>query len=185
MADPVILKTERLVLRPPLPGDADRITTHIGVKAVAWNLGRAPYPYARSDADEWLDKIPEGWVKDNAYVFAITLPDDRIVGCVGLDHKPGDVWEIGYWLGEPWWGLGYVTEASAAVMHWAETEKGFTRFVSGHFIDNPASGRVLLKLGFEPVGKTELFGRARGVKSPALRYTKGTEPDLALRLAAH
>lgn len=185
MANPVILKTSRLLLRPPLPDDAESIARRIGVKEIAWNLGRAPYPYQLSDAEDWLDRIPKGWAEDTAYVFLITRPEEGVMGCVGLDLKPMDVWEIGYWVAKPWWGLGYVTEAAEAVMAWAENTMFIRKFASGHFTDNPASGRVLVKLGFTAVGEVELFGQARGKKSPATRYTKGTDPDLALRLAAH
>lgn len=185
MANPIILRTERLVLRPPLPDDAEQIAEQIGLKDVAWNLGRAPYPYQSSDAVEWIERVPQGWTEDTAYVLLITHKIDGVIGCVGLDLKPMDVWEIGYWLGKPWWGLGYVTEAAAALMDWAEGAMELRQFASGHFADNPASGRVLEKLGFVAVGEVELFGRARGKKSPAVRYAKGTEPNLALRLAAH
>lgn len=185
MANPIILRTQRLVLRPPLPHDAPQIAERIGVKAVAWNLGRAPFPYQLSDAQDWLERVPKGWVEDTAYVLLITHAEHGVIGCVGLDLKPMDVWEIGYWLGQDWWGQGYVTEAAQAVMDWAETEMEIQQFASGHFTDNPASGRVLKKLGFDPCGEVELFGQARGRKSPALRYTKGADPDLALRIAAH
>ena len=185
MANPLILRTERLLLRPPLPHDAPQIAERIGVKEVAWNLGRAPYPYQLSDAEEWLETIPKGWAEDTAYVLLITRPEEGVMGCVGLDLKPMDVWEIGYWLAKPWWGQGYITEAAEAVMDWAETAMLIEKFVSGHFVDNPASGRVLTKLGFSPVGQVHLYGKARGAESPAIRYTKGTDPDLALRLAAH
>ena len=185
MANPVILRTQRLIMRPPLPEDALQIAERIGLKDVAWNLGRAPYPYQLSDAEDWLEKIPQGWAENSAYVLVITRPNDGVIGCVGLDAKPMDIWEIGYWLGKPWWGRGYVTEAATALMDWAEKDIGLSKFASGHFVDNPASGRVLIKLGFEPVGETEQFGRARGVKSVAVRYTKGTPPELALNIAAH
>ena len=185
MANPIILRTERLVLRPPLPHDAEQIAARIGVKDVAWNLGSAPYPYQLSDAEDWVDRVPKGWVEDTAYVLVITHQDAGVIGCVGLDLKPMDVWEIGYWLAQDWWGQGFVTEAARAVMNWAEEDMDIQHFASGHFVDNPASGRVLLKLGFEPCGEVELFGRARGEKALAVRYTKGTDPDLALRIAAH
>ena len=185
MTEPITLKTERLILRAPRPEDAVQIAERIGLRDVAWNLGRAPYPYQLSDAEEWREKVPHSWANDRAYVLMLTLPEDGVVGCVGLDRKPENVWEIGYWLGKPWWGQGYVTEASQAFMNWAETEKGLTSFASGHFKDNPASGRVLLKLGFEPVGEVELYGRARGKNVPAIRYARGTDPKLALALAAH
>lgn len=185
MANPIILRTERLVLRPPLPDDAPQIAERIGVKDVAWNLGRAPYPYRQTDAEEWIERVPHGWDEETAYVLLITHETEGVIGCVGLDLKPMDVWEIGYWLGKPWWGRGYITEAAMAIMEWAESKMELRQFASGHFVDNPASGRVLKKLGFVPVGETELFGRARGRKDPCVRYSKGTDPELALRLAAH
>ncbi len=185
MANPIMLRTQRLLLRPPLPDDVEQITERIGLKDVAWNLGRAPYPYQRTDAEEWLQRIPQGWAENTGYVLVLTRPSEGVIGCVGLDRKAMDVWEIGYWLGKPWWGRGYVTEAASALMKWAEEDMGIEQFASGHFVDNPASGRVLEKLGFKPVGETELFGRARGAKSLAVRYSKGTDPELALKLAAH
>lgn len=185
MADPIILKTRRLVLRPPLMEDAPQIAARIGVKEIAWNLGRVPHPYAISDAEDWLQHVPTKWDQDTAYVLAMTLQGEGVIGCVSLRLMPMDVWEVGYWLGKPWWGQGYTTEAATALMDWAERDMSISRFSSGHFTDNPASGRVLRKLGFTPVGEAELFGLARGQKSPCLRYTKGTEADLALKLVAH
>lgn len=185
MTDPVILKTARLILRPPLPQDAAHIATRIGVKDVAWNLGRVPYPYALEDAEEWLDGVPQKWAEDTAYIFAMVHPDYGLIGCVSLRLVPMDVWEIGYWLGKSWWGQGYTSEAAAALMMWAERDLELTRFSSGHFSDNPASGRVLTKLGFTLAGETELHGRARGGKYPCVRYAKGVDPELAVSLAAH
>lgn len=185
MANPIILRTERLVLRPPLPEDAPHITERIGLREVAWNLARAPYPYAHSDAEAWIERVPRGWDDDTAYVLLITHRADGVIGCVSLSLKPMDVWEIGYWLGKPWWGKGYVTEAATAMMEWAENTMDLRQFASGHFTDNPASGRVLKKLGFVAVGETELFGLARGRKDACVRYSKGTDGDLALKLAAH
>jgi len=185
MADPIILKTERLLLRPPFMEDAVQIAERIGDKDIAWNLGRVPHPYQVSDAEAWLQHVPAKWQDDTAYVMAMTLPDDGLIGCVSMRLLPMDVWELGYWLGKSWWGQGYATEAAAALLGWAERDLSISRFSSGHFTDNPASGRILLKLGFKMVGEAELFGLARGEKSPCIRYTKGTEPDLALKLVVH
>ena len=116
MADPVIIRTERLVLRPPLPQDAPHIVERLGAKDVAWNLGRVPHPYQMADAEAWLEKIPKSWAEDSSYSFAITHPIDGMIGCVSLRLLPFEVWEVGYWLGEEWWGLGYMTEAAAALL---------------------------------------------------------------------
>jgi len=185
MADPIILKTERLLLRPPFIEDAAAIAAHLNQKDISWNLGRVPHPYTVAEAETWLQDVPEKWQNDTSYVMVMTLPGDDVIGCVSMRLLPMDVWELGYWLGKSWWGNGYTTEAAKAMLDWAERDLSISRFSSGHFIDNQASGRTLLKLGFTPVGETELFGLARGGKSPCIRYTKGTEPDLALKLVVH
>ncbi len=79
-------------------------------------------------------------------------------------------WEIGYWYGMPYWGLGYASEAARALMDWARDQLGAKVFVAGHFADNPASGNVLRKLGFVRTGSQDLFGLARQGTSPAERY---------------
>lgn len=185
MADPVILQTERLVLRPPLPDDASDIVGLLGDKDVTWNLGSVPYPYALNDANDWLKKLPSWWAEDQGYVFAITRDGERLLGVVSLTQRTSPVWELGFWLGKPFWNLGYMTEAGAGLMHWAQNDMALTQFASGHFIDNPAAGRVLTKLGFEPIGDYAPFGRARGDKQQSRRYVLGTDPDLALRIVPH
>jgi len=181
---PISLKTERLVLRAPEAQDADQITAGIGVKEVAWNLGRAPYPYARSDAVSFIERASANWLEDKAYVFLAHYSDEGVIGCVGLDRHGEDIWEIGYWIGQSWWGRGFVTEAAQAAIDWA-VSIGLSRFVSGHFVDNPASGKVLEKLGFVPAGIVDHIGAARGGPSPALRYALGATPQDALRTASH
>ncbi len=182
MSNSPIIQTERLHLRTPLKSDAPRIAKYIGEKDVTWNLGRAPYPYQLSDAETWLEKVRQ---QDESYVFAIIHPEDGLIGIVGLDAHPGPVWELGYWVGKPWWGHGFVSEAAGGVLDWAEREQGLSSFVAGHYVDNPASGRVLVKLGFMPVGTQDMIGAARGFASPARRYTRGAPAELALRNDHH
>lgn len=185
MAAPSILHTPRLSLRAPQARDAAQITQRIGVKDVAWNLGRAPYPYKRTDADEFIRRADENWSNDKAYVFMLEHAKDGVIGCCGLDALDDGIWEIGYWLGKAWWGQGYTSEAAGAVLDWAGKDHAITELVSGHFTDNLASGRVLEKLGFKPVGIVEHTGAARGKPSPALRYIRGAPAEAALRMASH
>lgn len=185
MADPVILETERLILRPPLPDDAAQIVELLNDKDVAWNLGTVPYPYGLDDAQAWLATLPKLWAEDNAYMFAITRDGEQLMGVVSLTQRTAPVWELGYWLGQAYWSEGYMTEAAGGLMNWARADIGLSQFASGHFIDNPASGRVLRKLGFRPVGEYDLLGRARGEKHRSVRYVLGTDPDLALRIMPH
>ena len=84
----------------------------------------------------------------------------------------------------PYWGLGYASEAARALMDWGRDQLGARVFVAGHFADNPASGKVLRKLGFVPTGEEDLFGLARQRTSPATRYVwpEGATP---VTLSAH
>jgi len=185
MSETVILHTERLSLRAPQARDAVQIAERIGLKDVAWNLGRAPYPYDLSDAEDFILSTQKKWQEGKACAFMLEHPKDGVIGGCGLDGHGDGLWEIGYWVGKPWWGQGFITEAASTVLNWGRDERGITKFVSGHFTDNPASGRVLTKLGFEPVGVVDHFGAARGELSPALRYTLGADPQDALRTATH
>jgi len=178
------IRTERLILRAPITSDAAAITRYISVKDVVWNLGTAPYPYHLKDAQDWITRSSAARVAGADYPFIIDLPGDGVIGCVGI-RLVGEVYELGYWLGQPWWGRGYVSEAAAGLMHWAEQTLGAQAFMAGHYVDNPASGRVLEKLGFEAVGIRDLFGKARGVKAPAKRYVRGAPPEAALEFGAH
>ncbi len=185
MSSSNLIETDRLVLRPPQPSDAEAITAGIGVRDVAWNLGRAPFPYALKDAEAWIKAQTKARDKDQEYTFLITTTSQGVIGAVGISDFFEGVWEIGYWLAKPHWDKGYVTEAASALLDWARSTKGLDRFSSGHFIDNPASGRVLEKLGFEHIGEMDMEGKARGGKHPAARYVLNAPAEAALRRHAH
>jgi RimJ/RimL family protein N-acetyltransferase len=100
-------------------------------------------------------------------VFAVTAPDEGFMGVLGFHPKGDAAPEVGYWLGRPYWGRGFMTEAAGAALEWARGAWG-RRFVrSGHFSDNPASGAVLCKAGFLYTGDVELrHSLARGAITP-------------------
>ncbi len=173
----------RLTLRPPASSDAMRITQLIGHKDVVWNLGRAPYPYQLKDAEEWVAKAKQSAQDGEEYSFLITHADEGVIGCVSVTRH-GDVWELGYWVGKPYWGQGFVTEAAIGILKWAQDNLSATGFVAGHYVDNPASGKVLEKLGFNPVGTAHLFARARGCDVLSMRYVRGA-PDAAAMVLDH
>ncbi len=185
MAGTYQISTQRLNLRAPMTSDAAAITKYISDRDVVWNLGRAPYPYQLSDAEAWIEGCAGDIAAGTRYPFVIETSKDGVIGTVGLNGHPDNIWEIGYWVGKPWWGRGYVTEAAQATLDWATREKAITAFISGHYVDNPASGRVLTKLGFEPVGVIDLPGRARGIACPAQRYTRGAPPETAMKYSNH
>ena len=116
----------------------------------------------------------------------------RFIGSVGLGVNDGEI-ELGYWIARDYWGRGYATEAARAVLKLAKT-LGHRRISAGHFTDNPASGRVLTKVGFEPTGEVRSrFSLARGSEAPAVIHALtlgepsdcdgGCDPDMAMRVA--
>ena len=142
--------TERLLLRPAWPEDAEAIFGGIADEGVVRNLASAPWPYSREDAQTFVLRTQ----RDSYPRFLITS-QSRLVGCIGIDQNgdsgPGAA-ELGYWIARPYWGRGFATEATRAVIEIARL-LGHARLSAGHFADNPASGRVLRKAGFKPTGQ--------------------------------
>ena len=145
-------RTERLLLRPGWGEDARALCAAIGDEQIVCNLATAPWPYELSDAQAFLSR-PRDATLPSLLVFARTGGAPLLVGGCGLAAKSSGLVELGYWIARPFWGRGYATEAATAVVDIARTLR-LPRLVGSHFIDNPASGRVLEKLGFEPTGVT-------------------------------
>ena len=140
----VVLETERLVLRRPTLADVKAIARLANDRRVAQNTARIPHPYAVSDAEDFVNFVGCQPQDTN---FVITR-DGEVLGGVGIDLKPAAP-EIGYWLGVPFWGQGYATEAARAVIDYAFEEFGSTELRAGARVVNPASRRVLEKCGFQ------------------------------------
>ncbi len=152
------IATPRLVLRPPRAADAEAIAHHLNDFAVAGNLARVPFPYSRADAEAWLrtrrpDMPPE---QTN---FALEW-DNAYIGQVGFHPGPkGPI--IGYWLGQPFWGRGLMSEAASACLNWFFTETKTPVVYSGVFHFNAASLAIQNKLGFTEIGRSNLLCLAR------------------------
>lgn len=167
------ITTDRLVLRQFTLADASRVCELIGKYDVAKMLSRCPHPYTMEDALGWLSSHAARWAEGTDFHFAITTPADGLIGCIGLhvtttaEEKALGGFKVGYWLGKPYWGLGYATEAGRALLAAFDADLGPQPLVSGYFTENPQSGRVLEKLGFHYVGQpSPLFCVARGHEVP-------------------
>lgn len=146
--------TPRLVLRPAWPEEAEPLRAAIAHEAVAMKLSRLPWPYTLDDARWWLDQ-PRGETEPRFQIYE-RAGGFRLIGGIGIDlASPHGGPELGYWLTPDAWGHGYCTEAGRAVLAAARDTLRLERLVSGHWVDNPASGRVLAKLGFVPTGQVE------------------------------
>ena len=125
-----------------------------------------PHPYGLSDAEAFLAGM-ERLDRAREAVFVIEHRHDGAIGVLGFQPSRGLGPEIGYWIGKPYWGQGLASEATAAALTWAGRDWGKRVVVSGHFADNPASGRVLEKAGFLYTGEIEpRHSKARGALAP-------------------
>ncbi|UVI38482.1 GNAT family N-acetyltransferase [Qipengyuania spongiae] len=174
--------TERLLLRPSWPEDAPAILSAIGDEAIVRNLARAPWPYGPEDALAFAS------MKQDARIphFLLELPGEGVIGSAGFGEQAGEI-EIGYWIARKWWGQGFATEASRALVDLGRF-LGHERLVAGHFVDNPASGKVLRKVGFQPTGAVaKRFSRARGAETDCAEYALDLaeqSPRIELKCAA-
>jgi len=146
-------RSERLFLRPAWPEDWKALLGGISNQEVVCNLATAPWPYDAQSAHDFLAK-PQDPAHPN---FLLTRPGAQgstVVGMCGLGAGSDNRLELGYWIARPYWGRGYATEAAKAVLEIARM-LGHQQIVAGHYLDNPASGKVLRKVGFVPTGRVE------------------------------
>ena len=165
----MFIRSERLFLRPGWPEDWAELYERIADEGIVRNLAKAPWPYEPGHAREFAARPQEPRTPH----FLVTLPGAHgaeLVGCVGLAPDETGATELGYWIARGHWGRGYATEAVRGVLGLASA-LGHRRIVAGHFVDNPASGRVLVKTGFRPAGSVrQRFSVARGGAVPTLTY---------------
>ena len=178
-------RTPRLLLRPGFPEDAPALAMAIADRAIARNLAVVPWPYTLRDAEAYLAS-PRDPVLPSLLIFERRGAEPELVGSCGLGRRPSGAVEMGYWIARGHWGRGIATEACRALIDIART-LGLAQLEGSHFLDNPASGRVLEKLGFEPVGiVAPRMSCARGEDVPArlmrlrLAADAGAEKEEAL-----
>lgn len=195
------IETKRLKLRSLRMGDAQRVAQLCGDPNVARMIARAPLPYLPVAAEGWIMTLAARRPLAEDFVFAVELEGEGLIGCVGAHkvsgvryqvsegavadarHLTPDTFELGYWFGRAFWGRGYATEAVQAFVAKAQA---LGPLQAGHFVDNPASGRVLEKAGFAYTGEVKpLFSLARGESAlcKRMRLAIGAERGAGARAA--
>lgn len=148
-------ETERLIIRPLTLADAPAIQSQVSDREIAATTLNIPHPYPEGGAEQWIIRAIEGFEKRSVFNFAIVRKaDEQLIGCIAIEgvKEPHRKCEIGYWIGRPHWGQGYATEAARAVLAFAFDELGANKVWAQFFMNNPASGKVMQKLGMTHEG---------------------------------
>jgi RimJ/RimL family protein N-acetyltransferase len=143
------LHTERLFLRPFSLEDAPAVQRLAGAREIAATTLNIPHPYEDGMAAAWIETHQERFEKGELVNFAVVSKSDAVlVGAIGLHVSASNARaELGYWIGVPFWGQGYATEAGRAVVGYAFAALDLNRVLAYHLGSNPASGRVMQKIG--------------------------------------
>lgn len=149
------METKRLRLRPFLFTDAPRVALLAGDRRVAFTTSSMPHPYEESMALEWIKQHERYRAEGSQFIYAVeTKEDTTLIGAAGLivvpEHRQA---ELGYWIGVPYWGKGYATEAAGELLKAGFEMLSVDKIFSRHYGINPASGRVLEKIGMTPEGR--------------------------------
>ena len=148
------LETERLVLRPFSVKDAPSVQRLAGAREVADTMLTIPHPYEDGVAEQWIGTHEERSQQGHGLDLAVVCKDgEQLVGAIGLSvagmHERA---ELGYWIGTPWWNGGFCTEAARAIVRFGLEQLELNRISGHHFARNPASGRVMQKIGMKHEG---------------------------------
>ena len=148
------LQTARLVLREFALEDAPHVQRLVGEWEVAHTLLIVPHPYEEGMAQEWIATHRPAYEAGERVTWAVTLREEgALVGSITLHlHPPHDNAELGYWIGKSYWGCGYATEAAEEVVRYGFENLALHRIHANHFGSNPASGKVMRKVGMSLEG---------------------------------
>lgn len=174
---PTALRSDRLLLRPLRASDAGPLALYVGDKRVAGMTTSIPHPYPPGAADAYIAANLSGRSPEIAWALDAT-PDDgaELIGVIALKRKGAD---LGYWVGPPFWGTGYASEAAARVCQHLLAERGLDRLTASVFFDNPASRAVLERCGFRKTGDTWQYSVARQMEVPAVTFEMTELPNAA------
>ena len=172
-------RTDRLLLRPGWLEDAPALFEAIRDEGIVRNLASAPWPYTLEDAQAFL-RTERAHGEPCFLIFRRTDGAPQLIGTVGFGRRPAGETEFGYWIARAHWGRGYATEAGQAAIALARDSLRLSRLSAGHFLDNPASGRVLEKLGFRSTGTIALrYSAGRGDEAPCRLFELNLGDDAA------
>jgi RimJ/RimL family protein N-acetyltransferase len=160
-----VLATARLILRAPRSEDASAIASLANDQRIAANTTRIPHPYGVTDAEQFIAAAR----RRHGEASFVIARDDAVIGVCGVDCRDDGI-ELGYWLGVPYWGRGFATEAARALIDYAFDDLQHDTLQAGARVTNPASRRVLEKCAFQWTGVQLTRIRAINSAAPVDRF---------------
>jgi len=154
MKQPELL-TDRLILRELTQTDAPQIQKMAADKRVSDMTANIPYPYPDGAAAEWIGEHANDWLEQKKLTLGIQAQDSGLIGAISLEFNETDSAELAYWLGVDYWGQGFATEAVKGMVDYGLRQQKLKTINARILSRNPASGRVLLKSGFEKTDSSE------------------------------
>ncbi|MDF6016878.1 GNAT family N-acetyltransferase [Vibrio harveyi] len=156
------IETNRLILRPFTEFDAARVAELAGEKVISDMTANIPHPYELTDAVDWIRTHQELFNTGKGVVYALVLKNsDNLIGAVSFPRIDGGEGTLGYWLGVPFWGVGYATEGSRALIEYAKENLGLSKLKVMHLTENERSKSVISKLGTTYVGTKTIQAQGR------------------------
>ncbi|MDE2384325.1 MAG: GNAT family N-acetyltransferase [Alphaproteobacteria bacterium] len=167
------LTTRRLLLRPLREDDAPALARGLNNFNVSRNLARVPWPYSLEDASAFI-ALQRGFdPRGCVCAIAFNCAPDELIGMISYEPREDGRFELGYWLHESCWGLRIMSEAAAALVHYAFTMGGVSVLASGYHADNPKSGRILRRLGFVETHEEMNLSLAQGKDVATIKLRLG------------
>jgi RimJ/RimL family protein N-acetyltransferase len=168
------LEASRLSFRALDESDIPTLLRELNNFNITRNTARIPYPYGQADAEAYLKRVNESPSGSLVRALVIKTQPATLIGVVGIHHDGSEnPAELGYWFSETIWGQGFATEAASAAVNFAFRYLPHDALIACYHNDNPASGRILEKLGFATLGQCLSFSMAQG-KDVAVTNTKLT-----------
>ncbi len=150
------MHTDRLILRSFTLDDAHDVKNLAGARELAATTSNLPHPYEDGMAEEWINTYQSKLENGSGIVWAITLKDNGthtntiLIGAIDINiDKKEEIGELGYWIGKPYWNSGFCTEAGKLVVNYGLDVLKLKSIHAFHFGRNPASGRVMQKIGMK------------------------------------
>ncbi|MET9732835.1 GNAT family N-acetyltransferase [Streptomyces sp. NPDC006458] len=163
--EPVILTTERLLLRMVGPQDTDAVHAAAQDPDIQRWISQFPSPYLPEHARSFTEQVvPDGWAHDSMFTFGVFLASGALAGMLGLTMRSLATAEVGFWAAKEHRGHGYLTEATVAACRWALTERSIDRVEWRAEVGNHASRAVAVRSGFTVEGTLRSAVNNRGVR---------------------